>query len=147
MTRRSRQGPKSGRVAEGMPPVFWPGFLLNLLLPGSGFSYLGRPWRHLGALLLTVLTWLLAWLLMLEVAYRGQSSRTVLSPPLAFGLEGLALMMAVGAYPVLSWRYVAVYRTAAGHALSRWRWLPVCLHALLGVVGIWWALVRLNPPY
>ena len=51
----------------------WPGLLLNVVLPGSGFSYLGRPWLHLLTLLVTLLTWFAAWLLVLYVGYAGWS--------------------------------------------------------------------------
>jgi hypothetical protein len=118
-----------------------------MLLPGSGFSYLGRPWWHLGALLLTLLTWLLAWMLLLDVAYSGLSSQTTYSPPMVVGLEALAVLLTVSVYGVLGWSYVAAYRKAASAHFSSWRWLPVGLHALLLGYGIWWALVRLNPPY
>ncbi|WP_420595675.1 hypothetical protein [Deinococcus sp.] len=39
--------PSSTRTQD-TPPRYWVGWLLNAVLPGSGFGYLGRPVCHLG---------------------------------------------------------------------------------------------------
>ncbi|ULH15901.1 hypothetical protein MF271_04530 [Deinococcus sp. KNUC1210] len=42
-----------------LPPNLLIGFLLNFVLPGSGFTYADQPWWHLGWALLTLLSFLL----------------------------------------------------------------------------------------
>jgi len=108
-------------------PQFWAGLLLHLLLPGSGFTLLGRPWLHLLALLLTVLDWFAAWLLVLHVSYSGLSSATALPEWLSTSLVLLGGLMAVVSYVLLTWGYLRAARRPA--PLAVWgRWLLVLLH-------------------
>ncbi len=112
---------------------FWAGLLLHLLLPGSGFTLLGRPWLHLLALLLTVLDWFAAWLLVLDVSYSGLSSATALPEPLSTALVLLGGLLALASYLLLTWSYVRVARRPV--PLAVWsRWLLILLH----LAGLLW---------
>ena len=123
--------PPSAPSSGSIRPAFWPGLLLHLLLPGSGFTLLGRPWLHLAALLLTVLDWLAAWLLILFVGYSGLTSATTGPSPVDTALIILGLLMFLAAYPLLTWGYFRAYRRslAVPHLLSPWfMWLLILLH-------------------
>ena len=108
----------------------WPGLLLNVVLPGSGFSYLGRPWLHLLTLLVTLLTWFAAWLLVLYVGYAGLSDRTRLSVNVSMALVGLGFLLLLVSYVLLVWSYLRAYRhlATATNRLAWQRWLPAALH-------------------
>ena len=108
----------------------WPGLLLNVLLPGSGFSYLGRPWLHLLTLLVTLLDWFAAWILVLYVGYSGLADRTRLSVNVSTALVGLGFLLVLVSYVLLVWSYLRAYRhLASAPGRPAWhRWLPTLLH-------------------
>lgn len=106
---------------------FWGGLALHLLLPGSGFTLLGRPWLHLLALLLTVLDWFAAWLLVLHVSYSALATATALPESLSTALVMLGGLMAVAPYPLLTWGYLRAARQPV--PLPAWcKWLLILLH-------------------
>lgn len=109
-------------------PAFWPGLLLHLLLPGSGFTLLGRPWLHLAALLFTVLDWFAAWVLILYVSYAGLATATAYPGPVATGLVVLGVLLFLASYVLLSVGYVRVYRCPRPHFLARIKWVLILLH-------------------
>ncbi len=98
------------RPPRSAPPPFWPGLLLNLLLPGSGFTYLGRPLLHLWALALTLALWAACWLLMLYVADSGWPQGTALAQAGAGGLTILVFLLVLIGYAALTRLYVRTYR-------------------------------------
>lgn len=108
----------------------WPGLLLNVLLPGSGFSYLSRPWLHLLTLLVTLLDWFAAWMLVLYVGYSGLADRTRLPLNVSTALVGLGFLLVLVSYVLLVWSYLRAYRhLATATARPAWqRWLPTLLH-------------------
>jgi hypothetical protein len=109
-------------------PVFWLRLLLHLLLPGSGFTLLGRPWLHLAALLLTVLDWFAAWLLVLYVSYSGLATATAYPPPVATALIILGVLIFLASYVLLTVGYVRVYRRPQPPYPAWLKWLLVLLH-------------------
>jgi hypothetical protein len=127
----------TGQAKQKRSPL-WPGLLLNLLLPGSGFSYLNRPWWHLGGLALTTLNWLAAWTLVLKVGNRQISSRTALAPPMFTSLVLLGLLMALAAYVLLTWSYLRLHNSLNSN-VSRpgLNWSLIALHFLLVLCLIW----------
>ncbi|WP_424949661.1 hypothetical protein [Deinococcus sp.] len=107
------RGPGGSAALEetaARPPAFWPGLLLNLVLPGSGFTFLNRPWLHLAALALTLLDWLAAWLLILYVGYSGLAPDTRFPRFVETGLILLGIVMFLASYVLLTVGYVRVYR-------------------------------------
>ncbi|WP_407570227.1 hypothetical protein [Deinococcus altitudinis] len=121
--------PSSGPVSSGpAKPGFWLGLLLQLLLPGSGFTLLGRPWLHLVTLLLTVLDWFAAWVLILYVSYAGLARATAYLPPVATVLIILGVLIFLAAYVLLTVGYVRVYRRPGSVGPAWIKWLLILLH-------------------
>ena len=120
--------PPSAALSRPARPAFWLGLLLHLLLPGSGFTLLGRPWLHLATLLLTLLDWFAAWLLILYVVYSGLATDTAYLPPVATTLIILGVLLFLASYVLLTVGYVRVYRHSRSLCPAWIRWLLILLH-------------------
>ena len=135
--------PPARSPRSALPP-FWPGLLLNLLLPGSGFTYLNRPLLHLWTLALTLALWAACWLLMLHVADSGWPQGTALAQMGAGGLTILVFVLVLGWYAALTRLYLRTHQACQSSAPAH---VPPLLKVLLiGVqagVPIW--LVLQNP--
>ena len=128
-------------------PPFWPGLLLNLLLPGSGFTYLGRPLLHLWTLILTLALWAACWLLMLYVADSGWPQGAALAQAGAGDLTILVFLLVFSWYAALTRLYVRTYRALSQSPASA-HVLPLLKVLLIGVQAgapIW--LVLQNPMF
>jgi type IV pilus assembly protein PilA len=118
---------------SGKPPNYAAGLLLNLFLPGSGFTYLGRWKPHLGWMLGLGLFTVVLLMLMVAVAASPLSGATWLLSLLPV----LAYVWMLIQYHAAYAQALARFNPAAPPALSDGAKLGLILgHVALGFVGI-----------
>ncbi|WP_188963833.1 hypothetical protein [Deinococcus aquiradiocola] len=126
--------PPSPRIRR--VPV-WAVVLLNVLLPGSGQSLLGRADRHLLTLALTLLDWWAAWAVTMHVSVTGLAERT---PALAAALVLLAALLVLASYALLTVTALRASPSRRGVPVWRRAW-PALLHAC----AFGWLLTQYPP--
>jgi hypothetical protein len=134
----SGQSVSSQPPAEVLNPPFWPGLWLNLLLPGSGFTYLDQPWWHLATLMLTVVCWSGAYALLGGGLDGNQNS--VLNAVIT---SVAATLLYLASYVLLTVNYIQTYRSLEvsrprlSPARKRWIYAAHVLPlVLIGIVAL-----------